>query len=149
PIDGLLPEPVPCDRQALLEPVPDGNAEHAFQAEQAGDALDLEDTRHDLRIAVRLEPAALAPQRLAQPKVVVDLTVEDDDVPAVGAAHRLAAVLDVHDRQAPHADADVGGDEHAFVVRSAVGKRLAHAPHPALQQSWIQLTIGKDTRNSA
>ena len=67
----------------------------------------------------------------AQLAIVVDLAVEDDRVAAIGAEHRLMAVLgDVDDREAAVAEGEpaVRRVPLARVVRSAHAHRVARAP---------------------
>ena len=72
------------------------------------------------------EGASFFLQFAAQFRVVVDLTVEYDLQRAVLVGDRLAAVLDVDDRQPPHRQAGVRRDEVPLVVRPAVYERAIH-----------------------
>ena len=85
---------------------------------------------------------------ISQRNEVVDLAIEHDRVAAIGAAHRLPAVLDVDDREAAYADPDIRRDKYAFIIRSAIHHRIAHPPDPALQLRGVQVATGNYAGNS-
>jgi len=73
-------------------------------------------------------------QALAQFPVVVDLSIENDDVTPGGRSHRLAAlVAQIEDREAAEAkgDAGVGIDLHPLVVGPPVDERVGHGADQA------------------
>jgi hypothetical protein len=79
--------------------------------------------------------------------MIVDFAVEHEDVAPVAGHHRLAPALDVDDAEAPHPEAEVTVCEHATVVWSSMGDRVALAGYSFRRNGTITPTI--PSRNSA
>ena len=130
-VERLDPEAVAREEQALLEPVPQRDREHAPQVlDERRPPLLVQMDQH-LRVALRGEPVSRALEPLAQLAVVVDLAVLHDLDAAVLVADRLVRALQVDDRQPPRGQRHGVLDELARAVGPAVDERLVHRVHDA------------------
>ena len=127
-VEGLDAEVVPAehdDRHGGTF-VEDGEGPHAVEAREAPEAPGLVGGEDDLGVAGRGEAATGSLELAAQLPEVVDLAVVDEVNVARRARHRLVAVLEVDDRQAPVAEAGEVLLEVALVVGPPVLDPLAH-----------------------
>jgi len=111
-------------RQPAFRPVPDRDREHAVEPRPDAVAPALVAGEDDLRVTLAGEGAvgrAFGPERAE----IVDFAVEDQAVAPIGRMERLMATLDIDDRQAPHAHAEVAVDDDPPVVGSAMDERRA------------------------
>jgi len=83
---------IPADEERLAPPVEEGERVAALHATQSLDALALEERGEDLAVPAGRKALPLLDQRLAQPHVVVDLPIPDQQR-AGGAPYRLLAFL--------------------------------------------------------
>src|SRR6266571_132945 len=74
------------------------------------------------RVSAGQEPAA----ELA---IIVDLTVEDDDLRAILVEDRLSPARQIDDAEPPHPEADGALHIDALVVRPPMPDRVAHPPN--------------------
>ena len=125
-MEGLLPDPVAREHQALAGSIPECDREHAAELGRELGSVLLVDVRDDRGVTgARHLMAALGE---APPDVleVVQLAVEDaDDVTGL-VERRLVAGREVDDLQAPmteHAASECGD---AARVRAAVDERVGH-----------------------
>ena len=100
--------------------------EHAAQVLDAALAPLAPGVRDDLGVGARAEAVAERAELGAQRGEVVDLAVEDDGDVADAVAHRLAAAVEVDERQAGVAERDRAVAEDADVVGAAVGEACGH-----------------------
>jgi hypothetical protein len=116
------------EEHALKARVPDREGVHAAQRVEHRGAAALPEMQQHLGVGLGAEHRALRRELVAQRTVVVDLAVEDDAEPAVGALHRLVGDgAQVDDRQPAMAEADAALGAHplARAVRSARGHAVA------------------------
>ena len=120
-------------RERARARVPQREGEHAAELFHRVDAVSREEPKHDGRIAGRVELLAGRGELLPQRHVVVNLAVEDDDLPGDRIGHRLGCGGgEVEDGEPPvreHAAEAVGiGLAHpgAARVRAAVGQGTFH-----------------------
>src|SRR5207249_3344996 len=64
--------------------------------------------------------------------VVVDLAIQDDPHALILVGHGLGAPLEVHDREAPVAEADRPLDPQSLAVRPAMAQDVPHPLEPRL-----------------
>jgi hypothetical protein len=151
----FLAQTVPRQEQFAASAVPKGQGEHPFEALHARGAPLL--VRREDHFRIRPGPKAPAAPFQFGPKFaeVVDLAVEHDpDVFAIGGLHRLPARgREVNNAQAPVSQGDgqfrrvIGEDLHAGIVRSAMGKAVAHGADPVRRDRRI--AVRQDARNAA
>jgi hypothetical protein len=128
---GVSGEPARID--LISEPkvfrVPQGNAEHAAQANERAFAPFLVGVHDRLGVAggVEVMPARL--QLVPQLGVVVDLSVENDPDALVFVVDWLVAGREVDDRQPAHAQRDAVLHEHTLIIRTAMPDCRAHRGH--------------------
>ena len=127
-VERLDPGTVAHEEQRPLLPVPNREREHADEAlHRPAHPPPFEARQHHLGVGV---PAKRDVAQLVQQfAVVVDLTIEFDDVPAARRRHRLrAGRRQIDDLQAAEGERDSARvvDELAVVVRPAVANRRRH-----------------------
>ena len=127
-IERFDPQAVAGDEQYLLVLVPDGESEHAAQVLNTVATVLFVEMNDGLGITMSSVGMAAGDELLAQAKVVVNLTVEDNPDRAVLVADGLMAGCEVHDAQPAHADADMSIKIEALVIRTPVGHDAAHFP---------------------
>ena len=124
-IERLDPDRIARKRQATLLAIPDGDGEHAVQTGPRIVAPFAIGRQDRLGVAVRVKAVATPRQILAQRRVVVDFTVEDDGKTTVGRFDRLMSARDVDDAEPPHPESEIAIDQHAFIVGTAMADRVA------------------------
>ena len=131
PVDGrpeerLLARAVAREDQRLAAIVPDGEPEHALEPSDRVPPVPLVEGNDVLDVPVRAERIAPSRRLRAQLARVVDLAVADHPDRAVGALKRLVASREVHDGEAPRAEAGALVPDDPLPVRAAVLKRGGH-----------------------
>src|SRR6266436_4292829 len=126
-VQGLDPEPIPGEQEALPLPVPEGEGEHPLQPLHAGVALFLVKVQDRLGVAPGLIPMPLRLQPGSERGVVIDLPVVGNPHPAVLVRHRLLPARDVHDGQAAVAEAYGPIDPQSLAIGPAVTEDVSHS----------------------
>src|SRR5205823_14212081 len=91
-VERLHPKTIPRDDQRALAGVPPGHGEHPAHARERRRAILDEQSEQHFRVAARRKLVSARFEIAAQLAVVVDLSVEDDVVPAVRGRDRLVSV---------------------------------------------------------
>ncbi len=127
-VQRLDPEAIAHQPQALLALVPQGEAVDAAEPGEGSLAPLQIGAQHHFGVRAGAEDLAQRLQLGAQLAEVVDLAaVGQRHPPASLGKHRLGAVLQVDDRQAPMAEQRVPRQPQAFGVRPARGQGTGHA----------------------
>ena len=124
PHERLLAEPVAGEHEPLPGPVPEREGEHPVQVLEEAEAVLLVEVREHRRVARAAH--LVAPQRLAQLAVVVELAVEDGDDPARLVRNGLAAGLEIEHAQALAPERAPAVHLGRALVGAAVADRRAH-----------------------
>src|SRR5690348_102915 len=120
------------ERQPLLELVPDGDGEHAFEPAPRAIAPAQPGGEDGLGVAMVGLEAVSSLELAAKVGMIDDLPVEDDRVAAVGAEDRLMPAFHIDDAEAAHAEAEIAINEIAGIVGSAMDQPVALARDDAL-----------------
>ena len=127
-VKGLDAQRVARQNQFAGLMIPHRNGEHAFQPgpdrlPPSGVALE-----NDFGVAVTVEVMTEGPQLPAQFLEIINLTVEDNAIAAVGGAHGLVAAGDIDHGQPPHAETEIAIAQHPFIIRATMPDSGAHGP---------------------
>jgi len=106
------PEPVAAEEETSILLVPDREGEHSVEAAQAIDPVPPVCREDDLGVGPCDEPIPFPFKVSPQFEEVVNLSIINDHLPAIGGTHRLmTAGRGVQDGQSPV------GKDHAAIVR--------------------------------
>lgn len=142
-VQRLDPEAIAHQPQALLALVPQGEAVDAAEAGEGSLAPLQIGAQHHFGVRAGAEDLAQRLQLGAQLAEVVDLAaVGQRHPPASLGKHRLGAVLQVDDRQAPMAEQRVPRQPQAFGVRPARGQGTGHAFKDAALLAEVAAPVG-------
>src|SRR5690349_12187055 len=138
PVKRLLAHPVTGEKELLGLWVPQREREHSVQVIDAASAVTRVEMEDHLGVTRGLKGDSRPLQVGPEPRIVVDLSVEHEDL-APGSDHRLGTSAQVQDRQpaVPQADPPILADPHAFTVRTAMVQRLSHP----LDQGWADAAL--------
>src|SRR6266851_309010 len=107
--------------------VPQCKCEHAAQLIDQICAEFLVEMNNDLGVGLCREFVAPSNQFLTKMLKVVDLAVKNDPDRSILIRDRLMTGMQINDAEASHAEAYIGANEKAVVVRTAMDNRRAHA----------------------
>jgi hypothetical protein len=140
-VERLDPEPVAADEELTGGRVVEREGKHPQEVpEHVLAPLGIPREDH-LGVGLEAELVPLGHQLGLELAEVVDLAVEDDDEPPVGAPHRLVGLVrGVDDRQPPVPEADRAVEEDAVAVRAAVDQLVVHG----LQEVTVVMTVETD-----
>ena len=125
-VEGLLAEAVAGAEEFAGVLVPDGEGEHAAQAQDAVGAVLLVGVEDGFGVgAVGVAVAGLF-QGGAEVGVIEDFAVEDDEVGAVFVGHGLVAAGDIDDGEAAEAEGGPGVAIVAGIIGTAVADGVRH-----------------------
>ncbi|CRO73079.1 hypothetical protein PAERUG_P18_London_17_VIM_2_04_10_01546 [Pseudomonas aeruginosa] len=142
-VQRLDPEAIAHQPQALLALVPQGEAVDAAEPDEGSLAPLQIGAQHHLGVRAGAEDLAQRLQLGAQLAEVVDLAAVGQRHPPTSLGkHRLSAVLQVDDRQAPMAEQRVPRQPQAFGVRPARGQGTGHAFEDAALLAEVAAPVG-------